>query len=169
MNLQRAWAMPNHNTFDIAPIRAWLAPYLQGVIIDPFARDQKLATITNDLNPATSAQYHMDVFAFVDWLLTFKEQADVILFDPPYSPRQLKECYESIGRAFTTQDGQVPGRWTKARDGLAQMLRPGGHALSFGWNSSGFGKKRGFELVRVLLVCHGSGHNDTICVAERKT
>ena len=25
-----------------------------------------------------------------------------------------------------------------------------------------------FEQIEILLVCHGAGHNDTICVVERK-
>jgi len=40
--------------------------------------------------------------------------------------------------------------------------------LSFGWNSAGMGVKRGFELVECLICCHGSAHNDTICIAERR-
>ena len=30
------------------------------------------------------------------------------------------------------------------------------------------GKKLGFGLEEILLVCHGSDHNDTIVVVERK-
>jgi hypothetical protein len=30
------------------------------------------------------------------------------------------------------------------------------------------GKKRGMELVEIMLVSHGIGHNDTICMAEQK-
>ena len=31
------------------------------------------------------------------------------------------------------------------------------------------GTGRGYELVEVMLVAHGGAHNDTICIAERKT
>jgi len=37
-----------------------------------------------------------------------------------------------------------------------------------GWDSNGFGKNRGFELIELLLVCHGGRHNDTIVTVERK-
>ena len=37
-----------------------------------------------------------------------------------------------------------------------------------GWNSEGIGKKRGFEILEVLLVPHGGSHNDTIVVVNRK-
>lgn len=30
------------------------------------------------------------------------------------------------------------------------------------------GKERGFEILEILLVCHGGAHNDTICLAERR-
>ncbi|MDE1882322.1 MAG: hypothetical protein KGI89_17440, partial [Euryarchaeota archaeon] len=34
--------------------------------------------------------------------------------------------------------------------------------------STGMGKKYGFQIEEILLVCHGSDHNDTICMAERR-
>jgi hypothetical protein len=30
------------------------------------------------------------------------------------------------------------------------------------------GLKRGFKIIDMVLICHGVGHNDTICMAERK-
>lgn len=42
-------------------------------------------------------------------------------------------------------------------------------STSFGWNSAGMGISRGFDLIELLTVCHGAAHNDTICVAERRT
>ena len=35
-------------------------------------------------------------------------------------------------------------------------------------NSIGIGKKKGFEIIEILLVCHGRAHNDTIVTVERK-
>jgi hypothetical protein len=40
--------------------------------------------------------------------------------------------------------------------------------LSFGWNSMGMGKKRGYAITEGLMVCHGVGHNDTLCMAETR-
>lgn len=51
---------------------------------------------------------------------------------------------------------------------MAKVIQPGGKVITFSYNSSGMGKKRGFELTRILLVCHGAEHNDTICTVERK-
>lgn len=44
----------------------------------------------------------------------------------------------------------------------------GGYAITFAWNSNGIGKKYGFELQEILLVAHGSQHNDTIVTVEKK-
>jgi hypothetical protein len=51
---------------------------------------------------------------------------------------------------------------------IARIVKPGGTVLSFGWNSNGVGKNRGFEIIEILLVAHGGQHNDTICIAEKK-
>lgn len=58
--------------------------------------------------------------------------------------------------------------WKPERDIIADILVNDAIVLSFGWNSIGMGNPRGFEIVELLLVCHGVGHNDTICMAERK-
>ena len=51
---------------------------------------------------------------------------------------------------------------------ISRITKPGGYVLSFGWNTVGMGKTRGFKIEEILLVCHGGIHNDTICVKEVK-
>lgn len=167
MKITREWAMPNGNTFSIPPIADFLNHWLESarIIIDPFSRDSTVATITNDLNPATVARFHMDAR---DFLAGLEVTADAVLFDPPYSPRQISELYQSIGRPISTEDTQNARLYKAVRNLLDARLRPGGVALSFGWNSAGFGKSRGYTIEEILLVAHGGAHNDTICVAERK-
>jgi hypothetical protein len=168
--MRRAWAMPSAKTFSIPPIDALIKSYTAGmeVIVDPFARDSKHATITNDLNPDTEADYHMEAAEFCAMLAEQGVTADAVLFDPPYSPRQMAEVYQKVGiRGMeSTQNARL---YKAVRDGLDAILRPGGVAISFGWNSAGFGKKRGYEPIEILLVAHGGAHNDTICVVERKS
>jgi hypothetical protein len=65
-----------------------------------------------------------------------------------------------------TQSGALLRR---VRNAANTVLKPGGIILSFGWNTVGMGKSRGYEIREILLVCHGGAHNDTICMAERKT
>lgn len=123
---------------------------------------------TNDLNPETEAEHHLDVMEFLEKLKADGILADLVIFDPPYSPRQIAECYSGIGRLTTQRDTQRVARWKDEKDIICELLHPGGIVLSFGWNSNGMGKGRGFEIEEILLVAHGSGHNDTICMSERK-
>jgi hypothetical protein len=51
---------------------------------------------------------------------------------------------------------------------LSEILAPNAVVISFGWNSAGFGTKRGLDLWEILLVPHGGPHNDTIVTVERK-
>ena len=99
--MSRQWCMPNPNTFTVKPIQELLHRYIpknhQYTIIDPFARNSKFGTVTNDINPNTSASYHMNAPEFLEMLIELKTQADIILFDPPYSPRQISECYKECG------------------------------------------------------------------------
>ena len=170
MIFTRHWAMPNHNTFSIPPIRDIVNKYLfvSKVSIDPFARNARLATYTNDLSPDTSAEFHMDAEEFLKLMAERGVSADLVLFDPPYSPRQISECYKSIGREVgmaATQNGKL---YKRVRDMIVPVLAPGAIVLSFGWNSAGMGKERAFEQIEIMLVCHGSAHNDTIVVVEKK-
>jgi hypothetical protein len=167
MRITRKWAMPNADTFSIAPIASLLDTYLKNkeVIVDPFARNSKRATITNDLNPNTTAQYHLLAEKFLE---NAPMIADVVLFDPPYSPRQISEVYQSVGIKVGMKETQSASMYKTVKDGLDAMLKPNGIAICFGWNSMGFGLTRGYEMIELLLVPHGGAHNDTIVTVERK-
>jgi hypothetical protein len=120
---------------------------------------------TNDLNPNIVAAHHWDGCEF---LKRFEASSiDGTLFDPPYSPRQVAECYKSVGRAVTMEDTQARF-WSKCKQEIARIMKFDGIAISCGWNSSGIGKTLGFELIELLLVCHGGQHNDTIVTVEKK-
>jgi hypothetical protein len=169
MNITRKWAMPSADTFDVPPIGEFVKSYLRKskVSIDPFARNKRWATYTNDLNPDAAAEYHMEALEFLYMLKDNDVLADLVIFDPPYSPRQLAEVYEQIGRAATMADTQSKS-WSDWKNAIQDVVSVNGFVLSFGWNSVGMGKARGFEIAEILMVCHGGMHNDTICMAERK-
>lgn len=168
--IHRVWDMPNACTFDVGYIGSFVRQrlHVSKVSVDPFARNKRWATHTNDLNPETAAEWHMEAEEFLNKLAADGVKADLLLFDPPYSPRQLKECYDGMGRKMQ-QDDALTGKFrSRCRDAAMPILTDDAVVLSFGWNSVGFGKGLGFEIEEVLLVCHGSDHNDTICVAERR-
>lgn len=166
MKINRNWAMPNSNTFQIKPIKELVLKYAtENNTIDPFARNSKIAKFTNDLDPKTSADFHLDA---LDFLKKFEDNfADCILFDPPYSPRQVSECYKSVGLSCNMQDTSA-AFWGKLKREIARVVKPNGYVLTFGWCSNGIGKKNNFEIVEILLVAHGGWHNDTICTVEKK-
>lgn len=169
IKFQRVWAMPNSNTFSVPAIGAFVKSYLASatISVDPFARNKRWATYTNDLNPDTAAEYHLDVLEFLRMLKGKGVQADLLIFDPPYSLRQIQECYEGIGRKISAAESTR--FYGDVRDALNAIAAPDCIALSFGWNSIGMGKGRGFDVTEILLVCHGRAHNDTICTVERRT
>lgn len=105
MEIYRIWAMPNKNTFDILPINQLIMSEMtNGLWIDPFANKNKIANITNDLNTEFDTDYHLDA---LDFLKMFDDNSvDGVLYDPPYSPRQISECYKHIGIAVTNETTQ---------------------------------------------------------------
>jgi len=165
----RQWAMPNKDTFTIPVIGAFVQRYLKQskVSVDPFARNKRWATYTNDLNPETEAEYHMESRKFLQMLVDQRIKADLFIFDPPYSPRQISECYATAGLKAGMEDTQNSRLVKECRDLIRLLSSPGAVCLSFGWNSAGMG--HGWEMEKLMLVAHGGCHNDTICMAERQT
>ncbi len=169
IQFSRCFAMPNAATFSVKPIGDFVQRYLAGakVSVDPFARNRDWATYTNDINPSTTARDHQDAEAFLQGLCGHVV-ADLVLFDPPYSPRQVSEHYKAAGLVVTAEDTQNGRLYRRVRNAIDRIVRPGGFVLSFGWQSVGMGINRGYDLIETMLVAHGGGHNDTICIAERK-
>lgn len=165
MKISRKWAMPNKNTFSIKPIEELIHKYAFGRIVDPFANSNKIGTITNDLDPALDTDYHMDALEF---LKLFDDQSvNTVLYDPPYSPRQVSECYKKLNKSVNISTTQS-SYWSRQKEQISRIVKPGGIVISCSWNSGGIGKKYGFEIVEILMVPHGGWHNDTIVVVEKK-
>lgn len=167
MKIERKWAMPNKNTFSIKPIKELLEEEVDQnkKWIDPFANNSKVANITNDLNTEFDTDYHMDALEFLKMFET--GSVDGVLFDAPYSPRQISECYKGLGVSLTSKTTQA-SFWGNIKKEIGRITKLGGKAITFGWNSGGVGKVNGFEIEKILLVPHGGWHNDTIVVVERK-
>ena len=165
--IERVWAMPNKNTFEIKPIHDLIVDELtDGLWIDPFANRNKLASVTNDLSMEFDTDYHLDAY---DFLKLFDDNSvDGVLYDPPYSPRQVSECYNNVGYNVTW-DTTKASFWGNHKREISRIVKIGGKVITFGWNSGGIGYKYGFEIQKVLLVPHGGWHNDTICTVEIKT
>ena len=159
--------MPNKWTFKIKPIAELLKRFVGNGLgwVDPFAGENSPAEITNDLNESRPTKYHLYAHEFVGILN--KKEYKGILFDPPYNLSQIKECYDSIGANYP-DNWNLDASFGKVKDSVAEKIKFNGIAISFGWSSAGFGKKRGFEIQEILLVPHGGHHYDTIVTVEKK-
>jgi hypothetical protein len=141
--------------------RGTTAPKRKLVVVDPFCGTSERADYSNDIRFGG-----VDAGEFCRDLLRKGVRADVILFDPPYSPRQISECYKEAGMRPSTAHTQNSALYKRVRVPCMRLLRPGGMTLSFGWSAMGFGKTFFYE--EILIVNHGGGHNSTICVAQSK-
>lgn len=174
MIITRSWSMPNSKTFKIKPIRDFIKKHLvNGVILDAFANecsikdlmDDEITYISNDLDKRYFTDYNLDA---LDFLKQFEDNSiDMILYDPPYSPRQVSECYKSLNMSVNMQTTQS-SYWANQKKEISRILKKGGKVITFGWNSGGVGKTNGFEIQEILMVAHGGWHNDTICTLEVK-
>lgn len=168
MEINRVWAMPNKNTFSIKPINKLVLKYaIDGIeSCDPFANKNRIAKYCNDLDPQYGTEYCMDA---IEFLKSFADNSmDVVLFDPPYSPRQVSECYRALDMTVNMQTTQS-SFWGNLKKEICRVTKKGGIVITFGWNSGGIGKTKGFVIEEILMVAHGGWHNDTICTVERKT
>ncbi len=163
--INRIWAMPNKWTFIIKPIAELLSRYVSDGKgwIDPFAGMYSPAEFTNDINPDSPSKWHMRALDFINVL---NNNYNGILFDPPYSLRQVKECYGNHGLELSYEETIT--YFSKLKTMYAEKIKSTGIAITCGWNSCGFGKTNGFKLIEILMVCHGRDHNDTIVTVEQK-
>ena len=169
MIFSRVWSMPNKNTFSIKPIYNLIEKYISigGEWIDPFARNSVFnnrCVFTNDLCSSQNTTHNLESLEFLNSL---DGPFDGCLFDPPYSPRQISECYKSVGRDVHMKDTQS-SFYGDRKKAVSRLIRRGGLVISCGWNSGGIGKNLGFEIEEILIVPHGGAHNDTIVTVERK-
>jgi hypothetical protein len=162
MTLERVWEMPNRYTFRMKAVSALLAREMTGTWGDPFCGRYSPAFLKNDADQRNEANFHLDG---LDFLKSLDDASlDGVLFDPPYSTEQALRKYKP------KHDGTA-GRaeyWARCKDEISRVVRPGGKAICFGWDSTGMGKTRHFELQHVLVICHGACHHDTIVTVETK-
>jgi hypothetical protein len=160
--MDRIWEMPNKYTFKMKSVSDLLANEMSGIWADPFCGMFSPASIRNDADELRDAEHHLDGLDFLKGLAS--NSVDGVLFDPPYSTEQALRKYKPIQRG-------TAGRaeyWAKCKDEISRIVKIGGKAICFAWDSNGIGKGRGFDINRILLICHGACHNDTIVTVEKK-
>lgn len=143
MNLIRVTAQASHKTFSITPINRLIKRYKKGQVLDLFPYP-----------------YQRDALQYIKSIPY--ESQDIVLYDPPYSQRQLREMYDKQGISYDMNSSY----WTKINKEIFRVLKPGGICIKFGWNSSRISEF--VDIVETMLVCHGGMHNDTIVTVQRK-
>lgn len=171
--ITKAWAQPSAWTFTIKPIAELLTRYVPSGgkgWVDPYAGDNSPAEFTNDIDRDRKSRWHMDALDFCEMLVADPSEYlyyDGILYDPPYSYRQVSEHYKRAGIKVRSID-TTSNFYARVMNVICDRIQPGGTAISFGWNTNGFGKNRGFEQIEILIVSHGGHHHDTLVTVERK-
>lgn len=167
MIINRRWSMPNKNTFEIKCIRELIDKYNNPsyISIDPFANKNKLASITNDIDPSHNTTSNLDALDFLKTLDS--NSVDLVFFDPPFSPRQVSESYKKMNMSVNWETTQS-SFWGNLKKEISRVSKIGGVVISCGWNSGGIGMSNGFEIQEILLVPHGGNHNDTIITIDKK-
>jgi len=147
---------PKKYTFEMPVVKLLTETWCIGKTLNLFAGVTRLNVdeVRNDIDPNAPAEYHLDALEFVNsWN---GDKFDTIVFDPPYNLRKAREKY---GERYV-------GSLTKIKQDLPKILKLGGRVISFGYDSIGMSRRRGFKKVAVALVCHSGDHNDTIILLE---
>ena len=116
LKIERVWAMPNHKTFEIKPIKQLILEELGQSYTDVFPHP-----------------YDRDALQ----MLKEKESNSInmLAFDPVYSLRQLKEMYNNKGNSLTQHETQY--YWSDLREEIGRVIAKNCKVISFGWNSIG--------------------------------
>jgi hypothetical protein len=165
LRFERFWEMPCKFTFSMESVKSLLKQEMLGPDwIDPFAGKYSPANLQNDADLERESDFHMDGLEFLRLMNLDKRHFDGGIFDPPYSVEQALCSYKAKCEGTAGREEYH----SRCKDELARLIKPGGKAICFGWTSAGLGVNRGFSLERIMLVCHGAAHYDTIVTVERK-
>lgn len=162
----RVWAMPHKYTFQVPLLRAVIDRYKKPgeFWVDPFAGYNSPAELTNDLDPNAPTMHHLEAVEFMNRVT---HMVNGVIFDPPYSLTQVSRSYKDMGLQFKGAENPTGG-FPAVRDRIADIVLPGGYVISYGWNTVGLGKGRGFVPVEYLICSHGGNRNDTLVTVEMK-
>lgn len=133
-------------TFQDKTVRAWVEERLSGRVLNACAGETALRhtgeIVRNDINEDRPADYHRDVTELPDVLGT--DTFDTIVYDPPWSVFQVNDKYEGRGQ-------DTIKRSTLMARALDQLLKPGGHILSFGYTVDMMPSSMNYNIAEVAV------------------
>jgi len=145
-------------TFEAPKTKKWVEDRCKGIVLNLFAGKTilKINEIRNDIDNTAIAHYYKDALDFVrEWS---GKKFDTILLDPPYSYRKGMEKYK----------GHYTSKFNLIKEEIPRILNEKGIIITFGYHSTFMGKKRGFNLIEICLICHGGAQHDTIAIIEER-
>ncbi len=163
MKFTRSFGLQTKDTLRCKESFSVVRKYLEGKkVVDPFARNCEFAyPYTNDINPETKAEDHLDVEDYLEIWHSLEDTFDGAIYDPPFSDRQAKEAYQQTTNLYT-----LGGKILRIERSLGDLIIPGGYVVKFGYNSN-FSHKA-FECVEIKLVRYGGSMNDMIISVHKK-
>ena len=146
-----------------------------GVTIDVYSGGNSIADIKNDFDHSYDTDYHMEAIEFLKTLDTCS--CDTIICDPPTCPSDSKYWRDKLGlpKIVDVIDGKERvvqytqiNYWSILNREISRVMKPGGIVIYSGCTSTGVGKKLGFELKELNILCHGGWTPDTYITVETK-
>ncbi len=150
---------PKRYTFQQPKLREWTEKQCKGKVLNLFAGTTKLNVdeVRVDIDKNVPADYYMDAFEFVNLAKEQGMKFDTIILDPPYNLRKSREKY----------GGKYIGSLTKIKNALLPLMNENCIVISYGYDTVGMSKSRGFKKIGVCVICHNGDHNDTLCLVEQ--
>lgn len=148
-------------TFEYQPAREFVESRLRGRVLNSCAGKTKLdhedEIVRNDLNPDRDADIHVDVAEVARHVEP--QSFDTVVFDPPFDDLQAADKYDSL-RADSVLE---------AFGQFAELVKPQGRVITFGWNSWGMRSHAAFEREETMLFQRGPVKRDVIATIDRRT
>lgn len=151
---------PKRYTFEQPKLKLWTEERCVGKVLNLFAGKVKLNVdeVRVDIDPEMNPDYLMDSYDFVLMAKDRQMFFDTIILDPPYNLRKAREKY----------NGRYIGSFTKIKNELSYLQKPSGIIITYGYDTVGMSKSRGYTKIEVCIVCHNGDHNDTLVIMEKK-
>ncbi|MFA1612088.1 hypothetical protein [Halobellus rubicundus] len=148
-------------TFEVPQIRELVERWLAGEVLNACAGKTKLdhdgPVLRNDIDRDRDVDTHHDVRELDEHF--DHGRFDTVVYDPPYTKEMAERHY----------DGNHVGHPWEPRGAIANVTAPGGHVLTFGYNSDGLDGWEGWERVATYYfrTPNWSG-NDIALSVDRK-
>lgn len=149
---------PKRYTFEQPKLKKWVEKWCKGKVLNLFAGRTKLLVneVRVDMDINMPADFHMEAEAFIFYCIQNHKKFNTIVLDPPYSLRKAREKYE----------GRYIGSFTKIKNLLSKLLKPGGRIITLGYSTVGMSRSRGFKKIAICVICNNGDFDNTAGIVE---